>query len=95
MHLKKESVLFWTRILLCAVLLCLGSFVFTEEAFPWWVNLIVFLLAYAVIAYDIVFEMIESMVKEHRFFEESTLMVLASVGAFCLRAFGPEYHEYL
>ena len=95
MHIQKESVFFWARVLLCAILLCLGAFVFTEEAFPWWVNLIVFLLAYAIIAYDIVFEMFESMVKEHHFFEESTLMVLASVGAFCLRAFGPEYHEYL
>ncbi len=94
MHLKKETLVFWARVLLCIVLVCLGLFVFTEEAYPWWTNLLVFLLAYAVVAYDIVFEMFESMIKEHRFFEESTLMVLASIGAFCLRAFGPEYNEY-
>ena len=46
MRIQKESVLFWARVLLCAILLCLGAFVFTEEAFPWWVNLIVFLLSY-------------------------------------------------
>ncbi|MGM9813535.1 MAG: heavy metal translocating P-type ATPase, partial [Candidatus Enteromonas sp.] len=72
----------------------MGLLWLNEENFPWWVNLLVMSASYLVIAYDIIVNMLKSMIFEHQFFEEETLMVLASLGAFALRFFGPESNEY-
>lgn len=91
---RKSDWLFWGRVALALALALFGQFYLNESRFPWWANLLVMGASYSIIAYDIIAEMAVSIWKEHRFFEESTLMVLASIGAFSLRAFGPENNEY-
>lgn len=83
------------RVVLSLTLALLGHFLWNESRVPWWVNLLIMVSAFLIISYDILWEMIEGMVKDHAFFTEETLMVLASAGAFSLRAFGPEHNEYL
>lgn len=89
-----KSILLWIRVGISLVLALLGLLWLNEENFPWWVNLLVMSASYLVIAYDIIVNMLKSMIFEHQFFEEETLMVLASLGAFALRFFGPESNEY-
>ena len=92
---KKDYIIFGIRIALTVVLILLGKLWLNEENFPWYVNLIVMLAAFAVIAYDIVIETFEKIFVDHEFFDECSLMLLASAGAFALRAYGPEHNEYL
>ncbi|MCR5079550.1 MAG: cadmium-translocating P-type ATPase [Bacilli bacterium] len=92
---KKDYIILGIRIALTVALIVLGMVVFNETSYPWYVNLIVMGVAYLVISYDIILEMIEGIFKEHEFFGEATLMVLASIGAFCLRLFGPSHNEYM
>ena len=82
---------FWIkliRILVSATLALLAYFLFSEEKYGLAVNLTLNLIAWAILAYDVLIEMFEDIIKEHEFFSEETLMILATVGAFALRAFG-------
>ena len=82
----------------CAVALGLalaGYFYWNEANFPWWVSLMVMGTAYILISYDIYIEAFEAMFKEREFFNECTLMILASLGAFALRFYGPGHNEFL
>ncbi len=92
---KKEIIFLLSRALLSIVLLLLGVLYLNEENFPFYVNLIVMLASYFVIAYDVIIKAFKEIVFEHNPFNECTLMVVASIGAFALRAFGPEYNEYV
>lgn len=92
---KKEIIFLLSRALLSIVLLLLGTLYLNEERFPFYVNLIVMLASYLVISYDVIIKAFKEIVFEHNPFNECTLMVVASIGAFALRAFGPEYNEYL
>ncbi|MBQ2069590.1 MAG: cadmium-translocating P-type ATPase [Bacilli bacterium] len=92
---KKDYIILGIRIAITIGLLVLGKFYLNEDKFPWFVNLIVMSVAYLVIAYDVILEMFEGIIKEHEFFGEATLMVLASLGAFSLRLFGPTHNEYM
>lgn len=92
---KKEIIFLLSRALLSIVLLLLGVLYLNEENFPFYVNLIVMLASYFVIAYDVLIKAFKEIVFEHNPFNECTLMVVASIGAFALRAFGPEYNEYV
>ena len=92
---KKDYIILGIRIAITIGLLALGIFYLNEKNFPWFVNLIVMSVAYLVIAYDVILEMFEGIIKEHEFFGEATLMVLASLGAFSLRLFGPTHNEYM
>ena len=86
------------------VLALLGHFLFSEANLISWgvhpigallINLAIMLVAYLTVAYDIIASMIHDVFVEKEFFGEETLMVLASVGAFSLRLFGPEANEFL
>ncbi len=92
---KKEIIFLLSRALLSIVLLLLGVLYLNEENYPFYVNLIVMLASYFVIAYDVLIKAFKEIVFEHNPFNECTLMVVASIGAFALRAFGPEYNEYV
>lgn len=92
---KKEIIILVVRILLALGLALLGKLYLNESNFEWYVNLIVMGAAYLIIAYDIIAEAIEHIFKDHEFFDENALMVFASVGAFALRAYGPDHNEYL
>lgn len=90
MEEKEEKNIVWLciRIGVALTLALLGAFYFTEERFNLWVNLLVMGAAWLLISYDLILESVESIFKEHEFFSESLLMILASIGAFCLRFFG-------
>ena len=91
---KKTIIILVIRIALSLALALLGQFLFTESNFNLWVNLGVMALAYVIIAYDVLWEGILSIVKEHQPFDEHLLMTVASLGAFALRFFGPEHNEF-
>ena len=91
---KKTIIILVIRIVLSLTLALLGQFLFTESNFNLWVNLGVMALAYVIIAYDVLWEGILSIVKEHQPFDEHLLMTVASLGAFALRFFGPEHNEF-
>ena len=91
---KKTIIILVIRIAASLTLALLGQFLFTESRFNLWVNLGVMALAYAIIAYDVFWAGIKSIVKEHQPFDEHLLMTVASLGAFALRFFGPEHNEF-
>ena len=91
---KKTIIILVVRIALSLTLALLGQFLFTEARFNLWVNLGVMALAYVIIAYDVLWEGILSIVKEHQPFDEHLLMTVASLGAFALRFFGAEHNEF-
>ena len=91
---KKTIIILVVRIALSLTLALLGQFLFTEARFNLWVNLGVMGLAYVIIAYDVLWEGILSIVKEHQPFDEHLLMTVASLGAFALRFFGAEHNEF-
>ena len=99
--MEKESVFnkeFWIKIARLVVgggIAAAGYFYFNESHFPLWVNLLVMGIAWFILAYDVLIEAVEDIVKEHHVFNEEFLMIIASVGAFAIRAFGPEANEFI
>ncbi len=91
---KKTIIILVIRIALSLTLALLGQFLFTEARFNIWANLGVMLASYVIIAYDVLWEGVESIVKDHQPFDEHLLMTVASLGAFALRFFGPEHNEF-
>ncbi len=94
---KKEKLHFLIlgiRIVVSLTLALLGFFLFNEGSYELWVNLIFMVTAYLIISYDLYIEMVEEM-KEGHIFNEATLMIVASLGAFSLRFFGKEHNEFL
>ncbi|MFA6619638.1 MAG: hypothetical protein WCS90_00680, partial [Bacilli bacterium] len=94
-HSKKTLAVFIIRLASTAILAALAYFVFTESAYNLALNLTLNILAWLICAYDLVYEGFKSMVKSHNPFDENALMTLASIGAFCLRFFGPKYNEFV
>lgn len=92
---KKEAAVLFTRVGLSVALLLLGTLYLNEDNFPWYANLIVMLSSYLIIAYDVIFKAFRLTFAEKDPFNECTLMVLASFGAFALRAFGKDENEYM
>lgn len=99
MEKEEESILnreFWikiSRIGVSLVLALLGNFYLTESRFGLAVNLTLMLIAWLILAYDVFIEAFEDIIKEHEFFNEELLMIIASIGAFALRSFGPQFNE--
>lgn len=92
---KKHLIVLSIRVIVSLTLALLGVFLFNEENYPFYVNLIVMLLSYLIISYDVIIEGIEKIIKDHDFFNENSLMIIASIGAFCLRFFGKDHNEFL
>ncbi len=90
---KKTLIILGVRIALSLTLALLGQFYFTESAFGLAVNLPIMIAAYLLVAYDVMWEGLLCIVKEHKPFDEHLLMTVASLGAFALRFFGPEHNE--
>ena len=91
---KKEIIALSIRTVITIALILIGKFWINED-FSWWGNLIIMLSAYFIIGYDIIIKAFKSIFIEHEIFNECMLMLLASVGAFALRAYGPEHNEYM
>jgi len=89
---------FWVtigRLSVSLILVLLGYFVFSEANYGVYVNLAIMLTAWLISAYDIAWEAIKNVFKEKNPFDEDMLMVIASIGAFCLRFFGPDDNDFL
>lgn len=92
---KAERVVLLVRVAVSLTLALLGRFLWNEAAVGLGWNLFVMVLAYAIVAYDIFLKAAKNLFLHHEFFDECVLMILASGGAFALRAFGPEHNEFL
>ena len=92
---KAERIILLIRVAFSLTLGLLGHFLWNEAAVGLGWNLFIMLVAYAVVAYDIVIKAFKNVFVEHEWFDECALMLIASAGAFALRAFGPEHNEFL
>jgi Cd2+/Zn2+-exporting ATPase len=92
---KKKVVFILVRLVLSATLAALAYFLFKEETYGLALNLTLNLLAWAVCAYDLVYQGFKNTLESHNPFDENVLMTIASIGAFCLRCFGPDYNEFV
>ena len=91
MEETKERIIKIIRIAIALTLSLLAYFLVNQEHFGqtgyiW--NIVLFASAWVILGYDMVYGMIKSIVKEKEFLSENLLMVLASIGAFSLLAFG-------
>lgn len=91
---NSEFLIKISRIIVALTLMLLGQFYLTEENFNLTVNLSIMLVSYLILSYDIFIEWFEEFFKEHEFLSEEALMIIATIGAFSLRAFGQEYNEF-
>lgn len=93
---RKDILVLLIRLFLSAVLSVLGYFVFSEKnGYPLYLNAILFGSAWLLCAYDLVCKAFQSLSKSKNPFDENVLMVIASLGAFALRAFGPDHNEFV
>lgn len=69
----------FVKIILSALLVVLSAFVVTEPT----VKLIIYLISFLIIGYEVVFDCFKNVFNKS-FFNEVTLMLIASVAAFCL-----------
>lgn len=92
---KKEILILSIRIAISLVIILLATFLFSEENYGLALNLTLSLVAWLIVSYDVLIEAFKGMFLEHRPFDEETLMIVASIGAFCLRFFGPDNNEFL
>ena len=90
---KKEIIVNSIRLALGLTAALLGLFVFNENNFGVWVNFAVMLVAWLIVGYDIIVKAFTSLAKEKNPFDENMLMLIASIGAFCLRIFGKDEGE--
>ena len=90
---KKEIIVNSIRLTIALALALLGLFYLNEENFAVWVNFAVMAIAWVIVGYDIVFKAFKSLIKEKNPFDENMLMLIASIGAFCLRLFGKDENE--
>jgi Cd2+/Zn2+-exporting ATPase len=98
---KKESILtkeFWikiVRLVLSLTLMLLGYFLFSEERYGVWVNFAVMFTSWLIVSYDVIWASLIHIFKGKNPFDEDLLMIIASIGAFCLRLFGEGNNEFL
>lgn len=90
---KKEILINSIRLSVALILAILGLFYLNEANFGVWVNFVVMGIAWLIVGYDIVYKAFHSLIKEKNPFDENMLMLIASIGAFCLRLFGKDENE--
>lgn len=91
---KREMLILGIRVAISLALALLGLLWLNEDNFPWYVNLIVMGVSWLVVSYDVAWKSLKAIFKGHNPFDECLLMTVASIGAFCLRLFGPDHNEY-
>ncbi len=91
---REELIIKIVRVAVALLLAILGLTVCSEDKIGVWWNFAINACALIIVGYDVVVEAVEDMVKEHEFFSEETLMILATIGAFCLRFFGEDYNQF-
>lgn len=90
---KKEILINSVRLSVALILAIVGLFYLNEANFGVWVNFVVMGIAWLIVGYDIVYKAFHSLIKEKNPFDENMLMLIASIGAFCLRLFGKDENE--
>ena len=90
---KKEILINSVRLSVALILAIVGLFYLNETNFGVWVNFVVMGIAWLIVGYDIVYKAFHSLIKEKNPFDENMLMLIASIGAFCLRLFGKDENE--
>jgi len=99
---RREIIITIIRFSLSLIIALLGVLLFTEEfgntyfgsGSGLWLNLAIMLLAYLISGYSIIIGSIKETLENRSPFNENVLMLLASIGAFSLRAFGEEHNEF-
>ncbi len=91
----KEFIIKIVRLIAGLTLALLGQFYLNENNFSLAINLTVMLLSWIILAYDVLIDAIKDIIYEHEIFNEDFLMIIASIGAFSIRAFGPETNEFI
>ena len=94
MEERREKISLIIRVLIALTLGLLGEFYLTETRVGLVTNLSIMLVGYVVISFDLYLEAIKAAIKEHEFYNEITLMIVASIGAFCLRCFGDRENKF-
>lgn len=90
---KKEILINSIRLSVALILAIVGLFYLNEANFGVWVNFVVMGIAWLIVGCDIVYKAFHSLIKEKNPFDENMLMLIASIGAFCLRLFGKDENE--
>ena len=90
---KRVILINSVRLSVALILAIVGLFYLNEANFGVWVNFVVMGIAWLIVGYDIVYKAFHSLIKEKNPFDENMLMLIASIGAFCLRLFGKDENE--
>ncbi len=91
----RARIILLIRVVVTTALLFVGFFWLNEPTFGVWVNLAVMGVAWLIIAYDIAWKAIKKLFTKGNPFDEHVLMTVSTIGAFCLRFFGPGHNEFL
>lgn len=76
-----------TALLLIITFFLVRNLVETKYSWQWWVMLSLYLISYLIISYDYLFKFFKNLLKPKYIFNENTLMVIASIGAFIIGEF--------
>lgn len=84
--IDKDTIILFIRIIISAIILSISFFTLginnpTQFSYQWWIMLSLYLIAYLIVAYDYLFETINHFIHLKDIFDESTLMIVASLGA--------------
>lgn len=71
------------RIILSSLIFLVGVIL---QIKIWWVNLIIFLAAYFIVSFKIIIKAFKNIMR-CKFFDENLLMLIASIGAFCINEY--------
>ena len=88
---------FWillSRIAFVVVVIILSFTAFRDDSY-FWVNFALYLLATVVIAYDIFYRVIKTIIHKENPLDEYLLIVIATVGAFIIASIEKETHVFL
>ncbi|MDR0934986.1 MAG: heavy metal translocating P-type ATPase [Erysipelotrichaceae bacterium] len=90
--IDKETSNLIIRVLIGFMLLIMGLLiehllVSEQLSFWWWVMLSIYIIAYLLLAYDYLWKVAKNIRKWNNIFDETTLMVIASLGAFIIGSY--------
>lgn len=85
----KELIILIIRAIISAVILIVTFFTLNKfrtnyADYRFWIMLSLYIVSYLVIAYDYIFKFFTNIIRMRNIFDEITLMVIASVGAFAI-----------
>lgn len=91
----KEFYVRLIRIISSCLLMLIGYFWLNEARVGVYWNFAIMFITWVIVGYDVAYKAFKNLFSGHNPFDENFLMLLASIGAFCLRFFGVESNEFL